>query len=186
VSDGTTFFKIWAANAWAYELDLGKAERVVLLALIFHANPETWLCRPRQARLAEMTGWSKRSVWAVLASLEEQGLISRFPRWRDDGTHRREVDLTRVNLPAEVASRYRRNAWEAPDEEMISPAEWLFPETDSSGVRADLLAPVAKERSTSTPTREEIKRSLARAASRSAENGHLDGIDQVLEEKPGR
>jgi DNA-binding MarR family transcriptional regulator len=146
VSDGR-FYEIWAASRWVYDQpDLSKQERAVLLVLISHVNPDTGLAFPSQERLARLTGWSERNVWGALKSLEGRGLIERKARWRADGSHRREVDLVTLTLPAGIANRYRRDAWDAPDDEMFNPAEWLDGATNSQPVRSNESSLKKKEK----------------------------------------
>lgn len=60
-------------------------EKVVLLALADCMNATTGMCFPSARRLGEMTGIYYRSVWEVLGSLEEKGVITRINRELEGG-----------------------------------------------------------------------------------------------------
>lgn len=61
--------------ALAWELDLPKPEKFLLLALADHADHDGQGARPSVARLAWKTGDSRRTVQRLLRSLEARGLI---------------------------------------------------------------------------------------------------------------
>lgn len=60
-------------------------EKVVLLALADCMNATTGMCFPSARRLGEMTGIYYRSVWEVLGTLEEKGIITRINRELEGG-----------------------------------------------------------------------------------------------------
>ena len=74
----------YQAQVWARSLKLPPAPKAVLLALAFRAdiNQECW---PSQARIAQDTGLSERTVRRHLQRLEASGLIKRKKRFSDDG-----------------------------------------------------------------------------------------------------
>lgn len=74
----------YQATHWAWELELPTTQKFTLIALADMAD-EAFTCYPGQARLAKMIGSSVATVRRALASLEEQGLITRTQRRRDDG-----------------------------------------------------------------------------------------------------
>lgn len=95
------------ARAWALEQTPGGGSgRKFLLYILAHHGDEWWSCFPSQARLAEMTDQSVRSVRLHLAALEQDGYIARVREHTEDG--RRTTDRIFVRpwpdlaLPAEV------------------------------------------------------------------------------------
>lgn len=70
---------------WAVEQTLPQARKFVLVIVACHAgqNGRAW---PSVDRLADMCSMSKRSVQRHLAELEFDGLLSREPRGRHDGS----------------------------------------------------------------------------------------------------
>src|SRR5690349_12704359 len=52
---------------------LGPADKIVLLAIAQHADPQTGECWPSRATLAEMTGLTERHVTNALKRIEEVG-----------------------------------------------------------------------------------------------------------------
>ncbi|MCG7426028.1 helix-turn-helix domain-containing protein [Helcobacillus sp. ACRRO] len=65
---------------WAWVTPLQTRDKFVLLALVDHADAETGVCWPSQERLADFTGYDRRTVIRALRSLTELGYISRRPR----------------------------------------------------------------------------------------------------------
>ena len=86
-------------SAWALGagLELSSSQRLVLLRLADVSNDEgaSWYS---QAKLAEATGLSSRTVRKVLKELEGRGLIRRSPRFLD-GTASRTSDLVFLTIP---------------------------------------------------------------------------------------
>ncbi|MDX6588111.1 MAG: hypothetical protein QOI31_2584 [Solirubrobacterales bacterium] len=84
--------------AWevAIEDDLPKTPRLVLLAVVEHADVEGQ-CFPSQKRLALFTGLSERAVRNALRELEERGVIERKSRGSDKGG--RTSDLITLRIP---------------------------------------------------------------------------------------
>lgn len=71
---------------WAWEQECSSAgEKLTLIALADHAG-EHGVAWPASARLAEKTGQGRSTVLRQLARLEEQGLIRREERHREDGS----------------------------------------------------------------------------------------------------
>jgi uncharacterized phage protein (TIGR02220 family) len=65
--------------AWAWEQDCTPTEKFVLLALADHAKDDG-TCWPGMRRLAEKTGYTRRTVINAIKSLGEKGLLSSAPR----------------------------------------------------------------------------------------------------------
>ena len=97
-------------QAWAYELVLPPGPKAVLVALAWHADDEGQ-CYPGQRRLADMTGYNRRSVLRSLAALEalEAGLA--------DGVQGRAGAL--VNRAAHLGRLIRQAAHGPRDERII-------------------------------------------------------------------
>ena len=66
------------AMEWAYDQDLPKNQKLVLLALAFHTNhePGNKTCWPSMIRLAKGTGLSKRTGARSIPQLDRTGLIN--------------------------------------------------------------------------------------------------------------
>lgn len=62
------------AVKWAYRQELPRAEKVVLVALADMAGTDL-SCYPGQKLLAEMTGYSSKTVMRAVAALSDRGLI---------------------------------------------------------------------------------------------------------------
>ncbi|WP_372411835.1 helix-turn-helix domain-containing protein [Streptomyces luteireticuli] len=68
--------------AWAFRQDIEKpGAKLVLLALCDHAD-EAWSCYPGQKLLARKTSQGERTVRRHLEWLEEQGFLTRKPRFK--------------------------------------------------------------------------------------------------------
>jgi len=78
------------------------SEKLVLLALANYAD-EHMRCWPSQARLADDTCLTERTMRSVLASLEERRLLSRKERRRQDGT--RASDVITLHFAGEVTEQ---------------------------------------------------------------------------------
>lgn len=78
------------------------SEKLVLLALANYAD-ENMRCWPSQARLADDTCLTERTMRTVLASLEQRRLISRKERRRQDGT--RASDVITLHFSGEVTEQ---------------------------------------------------------------------------------
>lgn len=105
----------WDAMAWAYKLDLSQAipprneprAKAVLAALCFHCSEQNGdVVWPGAARLAEMTGYSPRTVGKALDELEGVGLIRRTRQHRENGA--RTVDRTAILFDLDEFSSLRR------------------------------------------------------------------------------
>jgi hypothetical protein len=97
---------VWA-KAWAYEQhpkridDDGNvtdkphpAAKAVIVALAEFPGPGQSICWPSQSTLSAMTDYDQRTVRRCLKDLEQQGLIRRSERERDDGSRRSdEIEL---------------------------------------------------------------------------------------------
>lgn len=73
------------------------SEKLVLLALANYADREL-RCWPSQKTLSEDTELGERTVWGALKGLEARGLLTRKPRYRDDGA--RSTDVFTLNFDA--------------------------------------------------------------------------------------
>jgi hypothetical protein len=101
----------WEAQRWAREQTVsGKtasAKKFVLVMLAVRAgdNGGEWSCFPSQATLAKDCQMGERSIRRHLASLEEDdGLIRREMRHRDDGTRSSDRIILLVGQPANLAA----------------------------------------------------------------------------------
>ena len=75
------------ATAWAAKQTTGKTgAKVVLLALANYADKRGY-CFPSQKLLSQFTELSVRSIRRCLDHLENQKLITREPRRREDGAN---------------------------------------------------------------------------------------------------
>ena len=83
--------------------DCTPAEKVVLLGLANHANPQR-MAWPSQALLSRYTGMSIRNVRRVLNALEARNLIQRMPRQRQDRS--RTSDLFWILTPPPPAEAW--------------------------------------------------------------------------------
>lgn len=81
---------------WAWEQDCKPGEKLTLLALADPAN-EQGHCWPSTARLVEKTGYSRATIFAHFASLEEAGLLWREERTRPDGS--RSSSIIHLGVP---------------------------------------------------------------------------------------
>jgi Helix-turn-helix domain len=86
------------ASAWAWDQPVGGNEKLVLLRLADHANDEG-ACWPSQGTMHVKCGISERTVRNSLIALEQRGLISREPRFREG---RRTTDLIRLCIAAQL------------------------------------------------------------------------------------
>lgn len=86
-------------TAWdiAITEQLRANERLVLLAVVEHANGEDGTCFPSHERLAEWTGVCERTVGSCLRRLEDLDLIEREKRGNPYGG--RTTDLIRLLIP---------------------------------------------------------------------------------------
>jgi hypothetical protein len=96
-------------TAWdiAQSEDLAPSDRLVLLALVEHAD-DTGDCFPGQERLAKWTGYSQRTVRASLKRLEARGVITRASRGNGKGG--RSSDLTRLLIPKAATGSANRHS----------------------------------------------------------------------------
>lgn len=85
------------AITWAYRQNITNGSKFVLVALADMAD-EAHSCFPGQAKLAQMTGQSERSVRRQIAELELAGYITRARRF-DKGGHRTS---DRYTLPVDA------------------------------------------------------------------------------------
>jgi len=74
----------YKATHWAWELELPTTRKFTLIALADMADEE-FSCFPGQDRLARMIGASVDTVQRALKALEDDGLIERQARRREDG-----------------------------------------------------------------------------------------------------
>jgi DNA-binding transcriptional MocR family regulator len=65
--------------AWAWEQDCTPTEKFVLLALADHAKDDG-TCWPGMKRLAEKTGFTRRTILNAIKSLGSKGLLESSPR----------------------------------------------------------------------------------------------------------
>lgn len=101
------------ALSWAFEQTLPPNEKIVLLALADCENGETLRCDPKQSYIAEKASVSERQVRAMLASLEQRGLIERTRRGSSAGGRKsdnfwlacRPHPVDNSGLPADPAGR---------------------------------------------------------------------------------
>jgi DNA-binding transcriptional regulator YhcF (GntR family) len=59
----------------AWDLELPTPEKIVLLCLVQHYNPDTGQCNPSYDRLAKMTGLCRRTISKAFRGLRDKGLI---------------------------------------------------------------------------------------------------------------
>lgn len=85
------------AITWALGVTVRSATHKAVLLVLANYADEDGLCWPSQARLAAESCTSARTVRRVLQDLVSDGLISRAPRRRPDGTH--ASDLITVGVP---------------------------------------------------------------------------------------
>lgn len=78
------------------------SEKLVLLALANYAD-EHMRCWPSQARLADDTYLTERTMRTVLAALEKRRMLSRQERRRPDGT--RASDVFTLHFAGEIAAQ---------------------------------------------------------------------------------
>jgi len=91
---------------WADLQDAGNAQaQLVLYAIARHANWTTGECFPKQEDLARMAKCTDRTVRTYLKVLEDQGLIERSVRTREDGG--KTSDLIRLKGFAEWVQALR-------------------------------------------------------------------------------
>jgi DNA-binding transcriptional ArsR family regulator len=111
------------AVTWAMSLDIKPAgKKFTLVALAAYADGEG-TCFPGQKRLASDTSQSDRAVRTHLASLEEDGLLKRSHRQRQDGS--RTSDQYTLNMG--FVQPEMNSAREESNRKTLS----LQPETDS-------------------------------------------------------
>lgn len=55
--------------------------KLVLLCLAHHYNVKTGQCNPKQSRIAEMTGLSRKTVNEAIRYLRDQGVIDVTRKW---------------------------------------------------------------------------------------------------------
>jgi Bacterial regulatory proteins, gntR family len=71
---------------WAFQVPTKTcSQKSVLLALTFFSD-ERGIARLSRGALAELTGWSPRTIRQALHDLEVEGLIGRSPGYSPDGT----------------------------------------------------------------------------------------------------
>jgi ribosomal protein L44E len=87
------------AITWAYRQDITNGAKFVLVALADMAD-EAHSCYPGQAKLAQMTGQSERTVRRQLAELEIAGYITRARRF--DKAGHRTSDRYKLPVDADV------------------------------------------------------------------------------------
>lgn len=76
------------ALSWAFKQDIRPSARKFILVALANYADEEGVCYPSQKTLASATGQSERSVREHLAGLEEDGIIVRVQRRRENGTWR--------------------------------------------------------------------------------------------------
>lgn len=86
----------YQATSWAWSLRIPFGKKIVLLALADMADEE-FSCYPGQKRLSSMASMSVSTVARALEGLEEDGLIRREPRFRENGS--RTSDRFYLNVP---------------------------------------------------------------------------------------
>lgn len=89
----------YKATAWAYELHISSPMKPVLVVLADMAD-EAATCYPGQARIAQMTGLSTKTVARALKKLERLGLVVR--QHRQDGFGHRTSDRYHLQLTVTV------------------------------------------------------------------------------------
>jgi DNA-binding transcriptional ArsR family regulator len=77
--------------------DLDANEKVLLFALCFRLDWNTWSGPVSVSNLSELTSSSERTVRRVISKLKEKGVISRVST-RDLGAAKSRVALTKINL----------------------------------------------------------------------------------------
>lgn len=87
----------FTATKWAWRIELPPLQKAVLLALADLANGR-FECWPGQRRLAEMTGYTDRSVRSALVELVSRGLVSRETRARSNGSRSSDRYTLHVDL----------------------------------------------------------------------------------------
>ena len=113
---------------WAWEqVHLKATDKLVLLALADSANDDA-LCWPSRMTTAQKCGLSQRAVSGAVARLEAEGLVSRVPRFRENGS--RTSDIVRVNYPRAT-----------PLEEALATLSGVTPPAAPAGAPMQLLHP---------------------------------------------
>lgn len=79
------------AISWAYTAPVANPGTKFLLVTLANFADEWGVCWPGQDTLAAMTAQSERKVRQGLAELEDEGLIVKVARRRDDGSRRSDV-----------------------------------------------------------------------------------------------
>lgn len=85
------------ALTWAFRTVAGDSSAKLVLLAVANFSDEYGQCWPSQKRLGTMCDLSERSIRDALSRLEERGLISRAPRYREDGG--RSSDLITLRPP---------------------------------------------------------------------------------------
>ena len=83
------------AMAWAWEQTLKPTDQLVLLALADHADDDG-ICWPGQKLIAEKCNVTRKTVWASLKRLTEQGLIASEQQFRNDGSRTSNLYLLAI------------------------------------------------------------------------------------------
>lgn len=95
---------------WAWKAPLTGSDKVVLLALAWHADDARGTAYPGQREIAERCGISVRTVRDALARLEADGWISRERRTLDGGWRTSDLYRLRDGREPERKTKYERRA----------------------------------------------------------------------------
>ena len=87
----------YKATGWAYDLPISGPRKGVLVVLADMAD-EAFSCYPGQQKIVHMSGFSEKTVRRALASLEEDGLISREQRHGRNGYRTSDRYILHVGL----------------------------------------------------------------------------------------
>jgi hypothetical protein len=88
------------AVSWAYEQDVPKDRKFVLVAIADHANP-SGVCFPGHARLAAMCNCDPSTITRAMRHLEGANLIARIQRRRSNGSRTSDWVVLAPHRPSE-------------------------------------------------------------------------------------
>lgn len=89
------------ALSWSFKTDAGDASAKLVLLVLANFADEDGRCWPSQKVLGQRSHLSDRTVRDALGRLEERGLITRSPRYREDGG--RSSDMIQLTPPGRNA-----------------------------------------------------------------------------------
>ena len=75
------------AITWAWTAKVTPTQKLVLLALANHANPQ-WLCWPSLSYIEERTGLNRTTIWRTVDALQKAGFVQRVQADRPSTTYR--------------------------------------------------------------------------------------------------